>query len=217
MNPKLKCPYCNARFKLNQARKETLIEEESTPLKTVKWVETSCPSCSKDLTIKGEKQFATIFICCFFILMIISLVSGSIYPFILAITLLLFQDRISDRFIKIDTSTSKPEFSPEIEAQHKSIHKALLEINDLMKQLESDIRFKLDHWYDLNEAMLEYVTDFYNKQNMEQELKYECVRSFLDDFKAYLQDTVKSEDQLNLTLELTDKLKTNKPMYGINP
>jgi hypothetical protein len=217
MNPKLECPNCRARFKLNQARKEILNEEESTSRKTVSWVYTFCPSCKKDFTVKGEKKFAIISLCYFFILMSFSTISGSIYPFILAIAPFLFQNRISEKFIKIGELASESVFSPEVEAQHEIIHKALLELNDLMVRLEHDITFKLDHWYDLNEAMLAYVTNFYNKQNIDQNSKCECVMGFLRDFKVCLHDTVKSEEQLNVTLELTKKLKTNKPMYGINP
>jgi hypothetical protein len=110
---------------------------------------------------------------------------------------------------------AKAKFSPEVTAQHENLHKALLSLNAYMKDLEGDLSFEVDHWYDLNEAMLGYVTGFYNKQDLDQDSKFKEAVNFLDEFKAALNDLLQSENQLNAVLEITEKLKTNKPMYGI--
>jgi hypothetical protein len=112
---------------------------------------------------------------------------------------------------------AKATTSPEITAQHEKIHGALLSLNEYMKDLEGDLSFEADRWYDLNEAMLEYVTGFYNNKDLDQDTKFQGASSFLVGFKAGLNDALQSESPLNTVLEITEKLKTNKPMYGINP
>lgn len=107
--------------------------------------------------------------------------------------------------------------SSEVTAQHEKLHETLLGLNEYMKDQEGDLNFEVDRWYDLNEAMLGYVTDFYNKQDLDQDTKFEVSANFLVEFKAALNDAIQSENPLNIVLEITEKLTTNKPMYGINP
>jgi hypothetical protein len=102
MNPNIKCPNCQASFKLKEARTEILDEQESTPMKTVNWVYTFCPVCRKDFGVKGEKKAAGVILASFFALMTSTLVTGSLYPFVAAAVILLFQNRISKYFIKIE-------------------------------------------------------------------------------------------------------------------
>jgi len=112
---------------------------------------------------------------------------------------------------------AKAASSPEVTAQHEKIHETLLSLNEYMKDLEGDLSFEVDRWYDLNEAMLVYVMGFYNKQDLDQDTKFKGAANFLVEFKAALSDVIQSENPLNTVLEITEKLKTNKPMYGLNP
>ena len=105
----------------------------------------------------------------------------------------------------------------ELEDQHKALHSVLLEFNELMKFQSESLRGGLESWYDLNEEILRYVTTYYNKEDLSYEVKKIAVVEFLKELSAYLDSLVKSKNQEERIVELVNQLKTNKPMYGINP
>ena len=94
---------------------------------------------------------------------------------------------------------------------------ALDGLNDLMVRQEKNLSVSPDIWYDLNESIIHYVANYLNNRNEDMWDKSDPVIMFIQEMAQQLDLIIKSKNQKDMILELTNKLNTNKPIYGINP
>ena len=111
----------------------------------------------------------------------------------------------------------KSKTSLEMLAQHEALQDSLLNLNEVMKEQESKIKFELALWHDLNDAILEYITHFYNESDLDDNVKFDGSMTFLKECKTFLHKVLTSPKQQEFVVDFTAQLRANKPMFGIRP
>jgi hypothetical protein len=100
----LRCPNCQQRIALEDARTDVPVPEQSTPRKEVFLRYTVCPKCKVDFWVTGEKLGAAAILATFFMLMFSSfyaqLFTLRILVLAAAFLLLLLQRKIVQLFIR---------------------------------------------------------------------------------------------------------------------
>jgi uncharacterized protein YjaG (DUF416 family) len=125
------------------------------------------------------------------------------------IVVLLFYFRARGAFRKVESVCGHSRYS-------LNVNKELLKINEVMASRSQSLGRDVESWYCLNEAMLEYVTDFCNKNNMNDAEKYQTVLKFLSEFQSFMDLALTSENKVDVINDVAEKLKAKTPMYGMN-
>ena len=100
MNPKLVCPNCKNSFKLEQSQ-GVISLNRTAHFKKVDIIATTCPYCNLALSIKGERIAALVVIGGFLLSIWASLASNSLMPLLGGFALLLLQNVIASKIVRV--------------------------------------------------------------------------------------------------------------------
>jgi len=96
----IECPHCRNEIALEDARTDIPVPELSTWKKAVGWRYTICPRCQRDFGVTGEKRVALGVLSVFFAVLVAGYFVDSWWPLGVAISLLVFQKKIMQLFIR---------------------------------------------------------------------------------------------------------------------